>query len=107
MSTISACVPAGADFGSRTPDRTCQPSDASVRATSRPIPRLAPVISAVSFIYDSDLHDAPSPACGGGQGWGEERAMSIELAFSSTHCTSLSIVPCGPTLTLPRVAGEG
>jgi len=33
--------------------------------------------------------------------------MSIELAFSSTHCTSLSIVPCGPTLTLPRVAGEG
>src|SRR5215831_4250504 len=70
MSTISACVPAGADFGSRTPDRTCQPSDASVRATSRPIPRLAPVISAVSFIYDSDLHDAPSPRGGGGQGWG-------------------------------------
>lgn len=47
MSSASACVPGGADLGSRTPDSTCQPSVASVRATSRPMPRLAPVISAV------------------------------------------------------------
>src|SRR5215467_5235341 len=47
MSTISVFVPGGADFGSRTPDSTCQPSAASVRATSRPMPRLAPVTSAV------------------------------------------------------------
>src|SRR5690242_12928032 len=45
----SACVPDGADFASRTPDSTCQPSAASVRATSRPMPRLAPVISAVAI----------------------------------------------------------
>ena len=47
MSTTSACVPGGADFGSRTAEITSQPSHASVRATSRPMPRLAPVISAV------------------------------------------------------------
>src|SRR5262249_54801466 len=46
MSTTSVFVPGGADFGSRTPESTCQPSAASTRATSRPMPRLAPVISA-------------------------------------------------------------
>src|SRR5581483_7130022 len=46
MSTASASVPGGADAGFRTPDRTCHPSDASARATSRPMPRLAPVINA-------------------------------------------------------------
>src|SRR5262245_34264848 len=47
MSTTSARVFGGAPFGSRTPDSTCQPSAASTRATSRPMPRLAPVISAI------------------------------------------------------------
>ncbi|HXK17439.1 MAG TPA: hypothetical protein VNG33_06545 [Polyangiaceae bacterium] len=46
-SSVSACVPGGAAFGSRTAASTRQPSEASVRATSRPMPRLAPVINAV------------------------------------------------------------
>src|SRR4051794_20463241 len=50
MSIASASVPGGADFGTRTPDSTCQPSLASVRATARPMPRLAPVISAVRAV---------------------------------------------------------
>src|SRR2546426_6171048 len=46
----------GAELASRTPDSTCQPSDASARATSRPMPRLAPVISAVRAVLP-DVND--------------------------------------------------
>jgi hypothetical protein len=53
MSTTSGCVPGGADFGSRAAESTCQPSEASVRATSRPMPRLAPVIRPVPAVIAS------------------------------------------------------
>ena len=81
-STTSGCVPGRADFGSRTPESTRQPSDASGRATSRPMPRPAQVISAVLAVI-APLSPSAALILGAEQRF--DRATLVHRAIALGH----------------------